>query len=493
MNPEDNKTPASFTTHTDPMEGPSGEWTQIPFELRGSSSQMKPPSFIVTPPEEPAAPPRRRGGWVWIVLLLLVLGAAGYFILTRLNDNQAAELRQMQESQNALMEQLNSQGQDLADLRLQLQSQITQNNQLRSSLDQLTQTVTEITDEDPGIYIPPIEPVPTPEPLPVSETKTIAEIAETLTPSIVCIREIATSSYYSSLYGSWGGGATSKDVILSEGSGIVYTSGGKIITNYHVVAYTVSGRATLEVLLPDGSSVEARIVGADELTDLALLQASATGLTPATFGDSDELVVGEQAVAIGNPLGSNLSGSVTAGIISALNRTMDENNPNLRYIQTDAAINPGNSGGALVNSRGEVVGINSSKISATEVEGLGFAIPTSIAMPVIEQLNQYGKVTGRAALDASAFDVTAILAWRYGCPEGVCIQQLSEALQEEGLQVSDIITQVDGKDVQSYADMMKLISASYQAGDTVTLHLFRYQAISRTFKEMDVVVTLVEA
>jgi len=491
--PRNEEKTTSYDTHNDPLEGATGEWTQIPFEIREPSTKMKPPSFVVTPPEEPTTPPRRRFTWIWVIAVILILAVAVYFGTQSYRNTQAATLRQMQESQNKLNDQLSEQSQDIADLKLQLQSQISQNNALRSSLDQLSQTVSEIADVDPDIYIPPVQPEITPEPTSgTNATLTIAECAEKMKSSVVCIREIATSSYYSSLYGSWGGGATSKDVILSEGSGIIYTAGGKIITNYHVVSYAVTGRATVEVILPTGESVEARIIGADELTDLALLQANATSLVPAEFGDSNELVVGETAVAIGNPLGSDLSGSVTAGIVSALNRTIDSGNPGLHYIQTDAAINPGNSGGALVNSRGQVIGINTSKISATDVEGLGFAIPTSIAIPVIEELSEFGKVTGRAALEATAFDVTSILAWRYGCPQGVCIDSLSESLQEEGLQVSDIITMIDGKDIASYAEMVKLISSSYHPGDQVTFHLFRYQSISKTFKEMDVTVTLVE-
>ena len=491
--PKKEEAASSFTTHSDPMENPGGEWMQIPFEYRGPSTQMKPPSsFVVTPPEEPAAPPRRNRVWIWVLLLLVVLGAAAYFAVRAFSSTQTARLRQMEETQSQLNDALSSQSKELADLKLQLQSQMSENSQLRRSLDTLSQTVSEIADVDPSIYYPPVEPSVTPAPFETDPAVlTVSEIAAKVVPSVVCVREIATSSFYSSLYGGWGGGATSKDVILSEGSGIVYTSGGKIITNYHVVSYAVSGQATLEVILPNGESVEARIIGADELTDLALIQASATSLTPAVFGDSDKLIVGETAVAVGNPLGSDLSGSVTAGIISALNRSMDADNPTLVYIQTDAAINPGNSGGALVNDRGEVIGINTSKISAMEVEGLGFAIPTSIVMPVIDQLSMNGKVTGRAALDATAFDVTAILAWRYGCPQGICIQSLSESLQEEGLQVSDIITQIDGQDVSTYSALVKLISSAYQPGDKVTFHLHRYQSISRTFKEMDVTVTLV--
>jgi len=140
-----------------------------------------------------------------------------------------------------------------------------------------------------------------------------------------------------------------------------------------------------------------------------------------------------------------------------------------------------------------VIGINSAKVSSTEVEGLGFAIPTAIALPIIEQLDNFGKVTGRAALDITAFDITAILAWRYSCPEGIYVQSVTPALEQEGLRASDIIIALNGTPVDSYSSLIKLISSTCEAGEQVTLRIYRYQSISQQFKEMDAVVTLSEA
>jgi len=486
---QDHNTPEfSAQAYTSRNTPDTGEWTQIPFEAKPSVNAARPPAgFVRTPPEESMAPRRKHGRILWLILAVLLLAAAAvYGAVTLYARSQTAALQAMQEQNAALSQQLSDQSQQIADLKLALQAQSTQQIVLESNLDRLTQSVSEFADIDPNIYST------TTNPLPMGGSMTTSQIAASLQPSVVCVREILNADAYNNLYGGWGG-ISSEDLILSEGSGIVYSSGGKIITNYHVVASAVKGNATLEVLLHDGTSVTATVIGADELTDLALLQANATSLTAAKFGDSETLVVGESALAIGNPLGSELSGSVTSGIISALNRVMDPTNPSMTYIQTDAAINPGNSGGALVNSRGEVIGINSTKISSTEVEGLGFAIPTSIALPVIEQLDEYGKVMGRAELEISAFDITSILAWRYGCPEGICIQSLSSSLLEEGLQVSDIITAADGKVVDSYSDLVRMITTTYKAGDRITLTLYRFHTVSRTFKEIAVEVTLAEA
>ena len=155
------------------------------------------------------------------------------------------------------------------------------------------------------------------------------------------------------------------------GSGVIFKSDGYIVTNNHVI----QGAKEITVSLPDGRSFKGKLVGADELTDIAVVKIEATGLPTAKFGNSDDLVVGEPAIAIGNPMGLEFQGTVTAGVISALNRTLDISERRLKLIQTDAAISPGNSGGALVNADGEVVGINSAKISASGVEGIGFSIP----------------------------------------------------------------------------------------------------------------------
>lgn len=169
----------------------------------------------------------------------------------------------------------------------------------------------------------------------------------------------------------------------SSGSGIIYSEDGYIITNYHVLSNALSANSyQLKVYFSDGSMYEASYINGDELNDLALIKVDKVDCVPAIFGDSEELQLGEFAMAIGYPLGTDLAGSVTVGVISGVNREISE--ANYTYIQTDASINPGNSGGALVNSNAEVIGINTSKIASTEVEGIGFAIPINEAINIIE-------------------------------------------------------------------------------------------------------------
>ena len=172
------------------------------------------------------------------------------------------------------------------------------------------------------------------------------------------------------------------------GSGVIYDKDGYIATNNHVV----EGASEIIVSLPDGRTVKGKVLGADAVTDLAVVKIDADNLTVATFGDSDTLQVGEPAIAIGNPLGLEFRGSVTAGVISALNRSIEVGERKFNLIQTDAAINPGNSGGALVNADGEVVGINSAKVAVSGVEGIGFAIPINTAKPILQELAERGRV-----------------------------------------------------------------------------------------------------
>ena len=224
-------------------------------------------------------------------------------------------------------------------------------------------------------------------------SSTVTKIAKRVGPSIVGIRMVTLSPrnwYY--------GDAMSQSKY--EGSGIIIDSKGYIMTNYHVVQYadpknSISKNTTLEVFLSDGRQAMAKFIGGDQKSDLAVIKIDLKNLPVAEFGDSDALEVGELAVAIGNPLGLEFQGSVTVGVISALNRTISIDDRTLNLIQTDAAINPGNSGGALLNSKGEVIGINTAKISLSGVEGLGFAIPINEAKPIVDQLIMFGYVKGR--------------------------------------------------------------------------------------------------
>lgn len=249
------------------------------------------------------------------------------------------------------------------------------------------------------------------------------------------------------------------------GSGVIFRKDGYIVTNNHVI----SGAKELIVSLPDGRSLKGKLIGADEMTDLAVVKVDAKDLPAASFGDSDKIVVGEPAIAIGNPMGLEFKGSVTSGVISALNRTLDISDKRVKLLQTDAAINPGNSGGALVNADGEVIGINSAKVAANGVEGMGFAIPINTVQNIINEIMDKGYVA-RPYLGVSVFDPET--AGRYGyqmnIDKGVYIFQLTlnGPCGKAGLQRGDIILKIDGEETNSVSDLRGKI-AEKKVGDTV--------------------------
>lgn len=255
-----------------------------------------------------------------------------------------------------------------------------------------------------------------------------------------------------------------------SGSGVIMSSDGYIITNNHVV----EGAQSVSVQLNDGTSLDATIVGTDEQTDLAVIKVnSSADLTAAEFGDSDELQPGEYAYAIGSPGGVQFANTITGGRISAINRDLTVNDRVMSLIQTDASINNGNSGGALINEYGQVVGINSAKISATGYEGLGFAIPIDTAQPIISDLIQYGYVKDRAVLGISGQFIDSMTGRFYGLPQGEYVAQLnSSEAQASGLQVGDVITAIDGQQLDSESTLRSAI-LSKKPGDTVTLQVYR--------------------
>ncbi len=259
----------------------------------------------------------------------------------------------------------------------------------------------------------------------------------------------------------------------SEGSGIVMTSDGYIITNEHVI----DGADAVKVVLENGDEFEATVIGADTRTDLAVIKIQKNNLTAAQFGDSSKLVTGETVVAIGNPGGMKYAGSVTQGIVSATNRLVSataDSGYTLACIQTDAAINPGNSGGALVNIYGQVIGINSSKIVATGFEGIGFSISINEAKPIIDDLLNYGYVKNRVKIGISVTPIDEVLAKMYGIPQGlrvVAIESTSDAVSK-GLQVGDIITKVDGTQMTAFSDLSAILKAK-KADDTIVLDVYR--------------------
>lgn len=247
-----------------------------------------------------------------------------------------------------------------------------------------------------------------------------------------------------------------------SGSGIIFQEDGYIVTNQHVI----DGASEISVILNTGEEFTATLVGQDTKTDLAVLKIDPkdTKLTAATLGDSTTVQVGEPAVAIGNPMGQEFSGSVTAGIISAVNRTMNIEGRTYNLLQTDAAINSGNSGGALINQYGEVIGINSVKLSSSGVEGMGFAIAISEAKPIIDDLMSEGYVTGRPLVGISIKDTGY----------GLFIASVSEGsgAAEAGLKVYDMILEVDGQKVSSTEEVNE-IRDKKKAGDTLKFKILR--------------------
>ena len=292
----------------------------------------------------------------------------------------------------------------------------------------------------------------------------VVAVAEISGPSVV---GVSVTFYEQSFWGELEEGE-------AEGSGVIYSEDGYIITNYHVIEQAVnSSNSAVKVTLANKEEYEATIVGADETTDLALLKIEAEGLTPAKFADSDKINVGEYAIAIGNPLGKEFAGSVTVGYISAVNRTITADGRTYNVIQTDAAINPGNSGGALVNSKGEVVGINTVKISDESVEGLGFAIPSNYALKIIEELKENGKIV-RPYIGIYGIDLDKTLASRNNLVEGVYIYKISanSPAQELGLQRGDVIVEFDGQKVLTINEI-NTIKNEKNIGDKVKIKVYR--------------------
>lgn len=268
----------------------------------------------------------------------------------------------------------------------------------------------------------------------------------------------------------------SEPVQTGLGSGVIISEDGYIVTNNHVI----DNADKLEVLLNDNSTYEARIIGTDEASDLALIKIDAKGLSPIIFGDSESVKVGEWVLAVGNPFGFN--STVTAGIVSAKARSLGTNgkggNMSIEsFIQTDAALNPGNSGGALVNLNGELIGINSAIYSNTgSYSGFSFAIPTTIVKKVMADIRQYGTVQ-RAMLGCSVVELDAKLAKEKGitaAKAGCLVASVSDmsTAKELGLQEDDLITAINGSEVHNFAQLVEQIS-KFRPGDQITVTYYR--------------------
>ncbi|KAF0194873.1 MAG: serine protease Do [Bacillota bacterium] len=251
----------------------------------------------------------------------------------------------------------------------------------------------------------------------------------------------------------------------STGSGIIFDKTGLIVTNQHVV----ENATEIYIVLSDTIQVKAQLLGSDKRTDLAVVKINPMDLPPGRrdlsvvkFGDSSQIVQGELAIAIGNPLGMQFQRTVTAGIISAVERTLTLEDLTYKVIQTDAAINSGNSGGALVNSRGEVIGINQAKIGITGVEGMGFAIPVNVARPIIEDLVRHGKVI-RPWLGIQGVALTPASAQQYGVTitQGIYIDIVADSpAQRAGLRRGDVITKYNGVELTTFDQLIELLNAT---------------------------------
>lgn len=318
--------------------------------------------------------------------------------------------------------------------------------------------------------------------------------ANKILPSIVGIEvnyNVTTNSFF-------GFGSPQTATAQATGSGIIISEDGYIVTNNHVVDtsstssysyYELSKATSIKVKLNsetygDDATFDATVVGQDSQTDLAVLKIEKDGLTAAEFADSDQAVVGEFVMAVGSPLG--LDTTVTQGIISAVNRQVESDGVVYTCIQTDAAINSGNSGGALVNSDGQVIGINTLKLSGSGVEGIGFAIPINSTLDVIDQLIDHKKVL-RPYIGITGINIDEELSKQENLEIGVYVKSVEDfsPAEKAGIKPGDVIIKADGKDVEDMDDLNE-VKNSHQIGETMTL------VVTRNGEERELTVTLEE-
>lgn len=293
--------------------------------------------------------------------------------------------------------------------------------------------------------------------------KQTTQIADEVADTVV---EITTEVMSTSLfYGQY--------ISQGAGSGVIISSDGYIVTNNHVI----EGASSITVTLRNKETYEAELIGTDSDLDIALLKIDADNLKAAKFGDSDKLEVGQKAVAIGNPLGQ-LGGTVTDGIISALDRDVVVGDKTMKLLQTDSAINPGNSGGGLFDGQGTLIGVVVAKSAGAEIEGLGFAVPINDVIDILDDLKEYGYVTGRVALGVELMDVTNKLSARYyfgtsktGCYVNAVMPD--SAAEKAGLEEGDRILSIDGTDITCAADV-EAILADKEVGDKIEVEVDRY-------------------
>ncbi len=323
------------------------------------------------------------------------------------------------------------------------------------------------------------------------------QIVEKLLPSVVGIESEFTVTTQSNggMFMFGGSAQPSTQTGTATGTGVVISEDGYIVTNAHVIYDTEHGAGlskNISVILNDDSNYDAEVIGYDTDLDIAVLKIKAEDLTAAQFGDSDQLKQGESVVAIGNPLGFKLKNTVTTGVISGLDRDVTINDKSMTLLQTDAAINSGNSGGPLINKYGQVIGINSSKMSSSyssaSIENIGFAIPSNEVSKIVKDIMDYGYVTGKPQLGISCQDVDEYTAANFRLPVGIYVTSVTEdsAAEKAGLKSGDVITAFDGQDVSTYEEL-NAEKNKHSAGDTVEI------TFSRNGEEQTIEVTLDEA
>ncbi|WP_050619352.1 S1C family serine protease [Intestinimonas massiliensis (ex Afouda et al. 2020)] len=417
-----------YYDHT-PQDDPAGTTAVLP------AAEPEP----TAPPEAPAAPPRRkkdrseRGAATLLAVLSLLLGGTAVLLALR--------------AQPVALEAL------------------------------LPGTV----QGQPGVRQPSVELVPAPElrraptgdgtvltlaERPAEAAMSFQDIYKKVSPSVVFIRA-----------------ATGQGI--AQGTGVVMSADGYIITNAHVI----EGSFRADVVLEDGGQYEALLVGSDAATDLAVLKIDAQGLTPAKFGDSDQMEVGDVVVAIGNPMGEELRGTMTDGILSAINRDMEVEGRQMTLLQTTAALNTGNSGGALINDMGQVIGITNMKLMAynSTVEGLGFAIPSRTAKTVVDDLIGYGVVKGRPMLGITVRPLTAEERTGRSLDHGLWVEQVEEKSDAwtQGIRTGDVLLSANGVELSVNDDLLELKNA-LAVGETIRFCLWREG------ETLDITVELVE-
>ncbi|WP_144556481.1 S1C family serine protease [Bacillus pumilus] len=315
----------------------------------------------------------------------------------------------------------------------------------------------------------------------ITNATNVSDMVEDLEPTIVGV------SNYQSTQNSFGLSGDSTEAEAGTGSGVIFKKDGKkayIITNNHVV----EGANKLKVTLYDGKTKDAKLVGSDVMTDLAVVEINADGIDKvASFGDSSKLRAGDKVIAIGNPLGAQFSGTVTEGIISGLDRTVEANTSSgtveMNVLQTDAAINPGNSGGPLINTDGQVIGINSLKISESGVESLGFAIPSNDVKPIVDELLKNGKVE-RPYLGVQMIDLEQVPETYQENTLGLFDKQIGKGIyvkdvskgspaQKAGLKSGDVIIKFKGKNVANSSQLKEILYKETKVGDKTTMTVIR--------------------